>query len=106
VLIRPPRFLRSRLYLVALANRPWGAPTLMLRSAARSRAVPTVIDHELRSPHGGCHEGTAGIDAAAAETPTCILFEAMIRGVRRDARDRIPETKGAGNFFALFLANL
>ena len=61
------------------------------------------VDTELRSPHGGVHEGLP-VSLPRRQNPQMHLFEAMIAAF--DATHDIVFQNRAGNFFSLFLANL
>ena len=66
-------------------------------------ALLAFLDGHLRSPHGGVHEGLPVVDAAPAEPA-----DASVRGDDRgfDATHDLSFQNRAGEFFALFLANL
>src|SRR2546423_4355858 len=61
------------------------------------------VDTQLRSPHGGVHEGLP-VSLPRRQNPHMHLFEAMIAAF--DATHDIVFQNRAGNFFSLFLANL
>ena len=61
-------------------------------------------DAHLRSPHGGFHEGLPVVDAAPAESADASV-RGDDRGLRRDRMISVFQNR-AGDFFALFLANL
>jgi mannose/cellobiose epimerase-like protein (N-acyl-D-glucosamine 2-epimerase family) len=61
------------------------------------------IDTQLRSPHGGVHEGLP-VSLPRRQNPQMHLFEAMIAAF--DATHDTVFQNRAGNFFSLFLANL
>ena len=61
------------------------------------------IDTQLRSPHGGVHEGLP-VSLPRRQNPHMHLFEAMIAAF--DATHDLVFQNRAGNFFSLFLANL
>jgi len=62
-----------------------------------------VLDNELRSPHGGFLEGVPN-SMPRRQNPHMHLFEAMI--ALFDATHDLAFQRRAGDFFALFLANL
>ena len=66
-------------------------------------ALMAFIDRELRSPHGGFLEGRPA-SMPRRQNPQMHLFEAMIAAF--DATEDLAFQKRAGEFFALFLANL
>jgi mannose-6-phosphate isomerase len=61
------------------------------------------LDAHLRSPHGGVHEGVP-VSLPRRQNPHMHLFEAMIAAF--DATHDLSFQNRAGEFFALFLANL
>ncbi|TPQ35503.1 mannose-6-phosphate isomerase [Bradyrhizobium guangdongense] len=61
------------------------------------------LDGHLRSPHGGVHEGLP-VSMPRRQNPQMHLFEAMIACF--DATHDLSFQNRAGEFFALFLANL
>src|SRR5215207_6216314 len=61
------------------------------------------IETQLRSPHGGVHEGLP-VSLPRRQNPHMHLFEAMIAAF--DATHDLAFQNRAGNFFSLFLANL
>ena len=61
------------------------------------------VDTELRSPHGGVHEGLP-VSLPRRQNPQMHLFEAMIAAF--DATHDLAFQNRAGDFYALFLANL
>jgi mannose-6-phosphate isomerase len=66
-------------------------------------ALLSFIDTHLRSPHGGVHEGLP-VSLPRRQNPHMHLFEAMIAAF--DATHDLAFQNRAGEFFALFLANL
>jgi mannose-6-phosphate isomerase len=66
-------------------------------------ALCSYLDAGLRSPHGGFLEGSPA-SMPRRQNPQMHLFEAMIAAF--DATDDTAFQKRAGDFFALFLANL
>jgi mannose/cellobiose epimerase-like protein (N-acyl-D-glucosamine 2-epimerase family) len=66
-------------------------------------ALLEFLDQQLRSPHGGFLEG-APASMPRRQNPQMHLFEAMIAGF--DATRDAAFQQRAGDFFALFLANL
>ncbi|WP_336348253.1 AGE family epimerase/isomerase, partial [Pseudomonas monsensis] len=66
-------------------------------------ALLAFLDTELRSPHGGFHEGLPP-SMPRRQNPQMHLFEAMIACF--DATHDLSFQNRAGDFFALFLANL
>jgi mannose/cellobiose epimerase-like protein (N-acyl-D-glucosamine 2-epimerase family) len=66
-------------------------------------ALLAFLDGHLRSPHGGVHEGLP-ISLPRRQNPHMHLFEAMIACF--DATHDLSFQNRAGEFFALFLANL
>src|SRR2546430_10644213 len=70
---------------------------------AEMDALCHFIDTQLRSPHGGVHEGLP-VSLPRRQKPHMHLFEAMIAAF--DATHDIVFQNRAGNFFSLFLANL
>jgi mannose/cellobiose epimerase-like protein (N-acyl-D-glucosamine 2-epimerase family) len=66
-------------------------------------ALLSFIDTHLRSPHGGFHEGLP-VSLPRRQNPHMHLFEAMIAAF--DATHDLAFQNRAGEFFALFLANL
>lgn len=61
------------------------------------------VDTQLRSPHGGVHEGLP-VSLPRRQNPHMHLFESMIAAF--DATHDLVFQNRAGDFFALFLANL
>ena len=61
------------------------------------------VDTQLRSPHGGVHEGLP-VSLPRRQNPQMHLFESMIAAF--DATHDLVFQTRAGDFFALFLANL
>jgi mannose-6-phosphate isomerase len=61
------------------------------------------VETQLRSPHGGVHEGLP-VSLPRRQNPHMHLFEAMIAAF--DATHDMVFQNRAGNFFSLFLANL
>jgi mannose/cellobiose epimerase-like protein (N-acyl-D-glucosamine 2-epimerase family) len=70
---------------------------------AEIEAVLGFLDDHLRSPHGGVHEGLP-VTLPRRQNPHMHLFEAMIACF--DATHDLSFQNRAGEFFALFLANL
>lgn len=66
-------------------------------------ALLAFLDGHLRSPHGGVHEGLP-VSLPRRQNPHMHLFEAMIACF--DATHDLSFQNRAGEFFALFLANL
>ncbi|MGX1106030.1 MULTISPECIES: AGE family epimerase/isomerase [Bradyrhizobium] len=66
-------------------------------------ALLSFLDTQLRSPHGGFHEGLPP-SMPRRQNPQMHLFEAMIACF--DATHDLSFQNRAGDFFALFLANL
>jgi len=66
-------------------------------------ALLAFLDGHLRSPHGGVHEGLP-VTLPRRQNPHMHLFEAMIACF--DATHDLSFQNRAGEFFALFLANL
>lgn len=66
-------------------------------------ALLAFLDGHLRSPHGGFHEGLP-VSMPRRQNPHMHLFEAMIACF--DATHDLSFQNRAGEFFALFLANL
>ncbi|QOZ44060.1 mannose-6-phosphate isomerase [Bradyrhizobium sp. CCBAU 53340] len=66
-------------------------------------ALLAFLDGHLRSPHGGVHEGLP-VSLPRRQNPQMHLFEAMIACF--DATHDLSFQNRAGEFFALFLANL
>ena len=66
-------------------------------------ALLAFLDGELRSPHGGFHEGLP-VSLPRRQNPHMHLFEAMIAAF--DATHDLSFQNRAGEFFSLFLANL
>lgn len=66
-------------------------------------ALLAFLDGHLRSPHGGVHEGLP-VSMPRRQNPQMHLFEAMIACF--DATHDLSFQNRAGEFFALFLANL
>jgi mannose-6-phosphate isomerase len=66
-------------------------------------ALCHIVETELRSPHGGVHEGLP-VSMPRRQNPQMHLFEAMIAAF--DATHDLVFQNRAGNFFSLFLANL
>ena len=66
-------------------------------------ALLVFLDRELRSPHGGFHEGLP-VSLPRRQNPHMHLFEAMIAVF--DATHDLSFQNRAGEFFSLFLANL
>jgi mannose-6-phosphate isomerase len=66
-------------------------------------ALLAFLDGHLRSPHGGVHEGLP-VTLPRRQNPQMHLFEAMIACF--DATHDLSFQNRAGEFFALFLANL
>jgi mannose-6-phosphate isomerase len=66
-------------------------------------ALCRFVETELRSPHGGVHEGLP-VSMPRRQNPQMHLFEAMIAAF--DATHDLVFQNRAGNFFSLFLANL
>jgi mannose-6-phosphate isomerase len=66
-------------------------------------ALLAFLDEHLRSPHGGFHEGVP-VSLPRRQNPQMHLFEAMIAAF--DATHDLSFQNRAGEFFALFLANL
>ena len=66
-------------------------------------ALLSFLDSQLRSPHGGFHEGVPNA-LPRRQNPQMHLFEAMI--AMFDATHDLAFQHRAGDFFALFLANL
>jgi mannose-6-phosphate isomerase len=66
-------------------------------------ALLAFLDEHLRSPHGGFHEGLP-VTLPRRQNPQMHLFEAMIAAF--DATHDLSFQNRAGEFFALFLANL
>jgi mannose/cellobiose epimerase-like protein (N-acyl-D-glucosamine 2-epimerase family) len=66
-------------------------------------ALCRFIETELRSPHGGVHEGLP-VSLPRRQNPQMHLFESMIAAF--DATHDLVFQNRAGNFFSLFLANL
>ena len=66
-------------------------------------ALLSFLDTRLRSPHGGFAEGWP-VSLPRRQNPQMHLFEAMIAAF--DATEDLAFQKRAGEFFALFLANL
>ena len=66
-------------------------------------ALCRFVETDLRSPHGGVHEGLPP-SMPRRQNPQMHLFEAMIAAF--DATHDLVFQNRAGNFFSLFLANL
>ncbi|MDA9519285.1 mannose-6-phosphate isomerase [Bradyrhizobium sp. CCBAU 11434] len=66
-------------------------------------ALLAFLDGHLRSPHGGVHEGLP-VSLPRRQNPQMHMFEAMIACF--DATHDLSFQNRAGEFFALFLANL
>ena len=77
--------------------------TAMRRSASEIDALLSYLDTDLRSPNGGFLEGSPA-SMPRRQNPQMHLFEAMIATF--DATHEAVFQNRAGDFFALFLANL
>jgi mannose/cellobiose epimerase-like protein (N-acyl-D-glucosamine 2-epimerase family) len=90
-------------HLLARAKAPDGRPGFVHTLTPDGAALCHFTETELRSPHGGVHEGLP-VSMPRRQNPQMHLFEAMIAAF--DATHDLVFQNRAGTFFSLFLANL